>query len=267
MLKRISKTFLGFACILSLGVVSCRTLQPSTNGLIEIQQNTVANLPKTEISLPYLTPFEFILPTLPLLESKCPSKSITLDFTYRDKNHVKSQDPMLFADNDMEIINLQLLKENNYAFPLPGSKVISPYAGRRKNHSGIDLKTCANDTIVAAFDGVVRMSQSYAAYGNVIVIRHYNGLETVYSHNSKNIIKPGEVILAGHPIALTGRTGRATTEHLHFETRINGQHFNPELIFDFDTHELQEKSLLCIKEGNTIKIKTLDPLPFNLVAR
>lgn len=81
------------------------------------------------------------------------------------------------------------MTDEDYAFPLPGAKVISPYAGRRRHHSGVDLKTCANDTIVAAFDGIVRMAKPYAAYGNVVVIRHYNGLETVYSHNSKIWLK------------------------------------------------------------------------------
>jgi len=90
----------------------------------------------------------------------------------------------------------------------------------------------------SAFDGIVRLAKPYYAYGNVIVVRHYNGLETVYSHNSKNLVKPGDYVKAGQPIALTGRTGRATTEHLHFEVRVNGQHFNPNLVFD-----LQERKL------------------------
>ena len=76
------------------------------------------------------------------------------------------------------------------------------------------------------------MSKPYYAYGNLVVIRHANGLETIYSHNCKNLVRSGDVVKAGQPIGLTGRTGRATTEHVHFETRINGQHFNPNLIFD-----------------------------------
>lgn len=134
--------------------------------------------------------------------------------------------------------------ERRLCFPLPGAKVISPYAGRRKHHSGVDLKTCANDTIISAFDGIVRLAKPYYAYGNVIVVRHYNGLETVYSHNSKNLVKPGDYVKAGQPIALTGRTGRATTEHLHFEVRVNGQHFNPNLVFDLQERKLNNQCLV-----------------------
>ena len=100
------------------------------------------------------------------------------------------------------------------------------------------------------------MAKPYAAYGNVIVIRHYNGLETAYSHNSKNLVKPGDRVKAGQPIALTGRTGRATTAHLHFETRLNGEHFNPNMVFNFTTRKLHRYCLLCTRKGNSIAIKT-----------
>ncbi|MDL2256132.1 M23 family metallopeptidase [Parabacteroides sp. OttesenSCG-928-G06] len=222
----------------------------------------------TDIEIPFVSTFDLHIPEPEWKQVDfSPRKPITLDFTYHDKNHVRSQDCLLFTRSNTEIIDLAFLSDKDYAFPLPGAKVISPYAGKRTNHAGIDLKTCANDTIVAAFEGVVRMSKPYAAYGNVVVIRHYNGLETVYSHNSKNLVKPGDVVKAGHPIALTGRTGRATTEHLHFETRINGQHFNPTLVFDFATQTLQPKSLYCVKKGATISVKTVDSFPNYLVSR
>ena len=113
-------------------------------------------------------------------------------------------------------------------YPLPGAKVISPY-GRRggRGHSGVDLKTKPDDEIRAAFDGEVVFSAKYAGYGNLVRILHGNGLETYYSHNSKNLVKVGDRVKAGDVIALTGRTGRATTEHLHFETRINGRAYDP----------------------------------------
>lgn len=105
------------------------------------------------------------------------------------------------------------------------------------------------------------MAKPYAAYGNVVVIRHYNGLETVYSHNSKNFVKPGDVVKAGDPVGLTGRTGRATTEHLHFEVRINGQHFNPNLVFNMHQHRLHHKYLICTKKGNSISVNAVNVLP------
>ena len=140
-------------------------------------------------------------------------------------------------------------------------KNITPYAGRRKHHSGVDLKTCANDTIISAFDGIVRLAKPYYAYGNVIVVRHYNGLETVYSHNSKNLVKPGDYVKAGQPIALTGRTGRATTEHLHFEVRVNGQHFNPNLVFDLQERKLNNQCLVFTQKGGKIAVKPVELMP------
>ena len=124
-------------------------------------------------------------------------------------------------------------KELAAFYPLPGAKVISPY-GRRggRTHSGVDIKTTPDDNILVALDGEVVMSQRYAAYGNLIKIRHEKGLETWYSHNSKNLVEVGEKVKAGQVIALTGRTGRATTAHLHFECRLNGRAFNPSVFFD-----------------------------------
>ena len=188
-----------------------------------------AAFPTTEVTIPMVEFPKY--PEAAKLDSLAsPRKVISTNFTSREINHIGVGDVARFKDSDTEIIDLSLIQEGDFAFPLPGAKVISPYGGRRRHHSGYDIKTCPNDTIVAAFDGVVRFSKPYSAYGNVIVIRHYNGLETVYSHNSKNFVKPGDVVKAGTPIGLTGRTGRATTAHLHFEVRFNGVHFNPNFV-------------------------------------
>lgn len=144
-------------------------------------------------------------------------------------NHIRVNTPGLFNERKSFSIHLDSIKENEYCFPLPGGKVISAY-GARRGHSGTDIKTKANDTIRCAFDGIVRMAKTYAAYGNVVVVRHDNGLESIYSHNSRNLVKSGDIVKAGDAVGLTGRTGRATTEHLHLEFRIDGQHFNPNLI-------------------------------------
>jgi murein DD-endopeptidase MepM/ murein hydrolase activator NlpD len=129
-----------------------------------------------------------------------------------------------------------------WCYPLPGAKVISPFGARGgRRHTGTDLKTKPNDNILAAFDGDVVFSGPYAAYGNLIRIKHNNGLETYYSHNSKNLVKVGDKVKAGQVIALTGRTGRATTEHLHFETRVNGQAVNSNKYFDHQNHTIRLK--------------------------
>ena len=179
-------------------------------------------------------------------------------FSAREMADVRVATPGLFAKSNHIYLHLDSLKDHEYAFPLPGGKVISAY-GTRGGHSGTDIKTCAKDTIRAAFDGVVRMSKPYYAYGNIVVIRHANGLETLYSHNFKNLVK------AGQAIGLTGRTGRATTEHVHFETRINGQHFNPNLIFDLKERTLRKECIKCTKNGSKIVVKT--QIPDNRIAQ
>ena len=127
-------------------------------------------------------------------------------------------------------------------FPLPGAKVISPYGKRGgRTHSCVDLKTKPNDQIYAAFEGEVIFSDVYHGYGNYIRIKHPNGLETCYSHNSKNLVKKGDHVRAGQVIALVGQTGRATTPHLHFEVRINGQTRNPAYYFDLNKGTLKNK--------------------------
>ncbi len=129
-----------------------------------------------------------------------------------------------------------------WCFPLAGAKVISPYGGRGgKQHTGVDLKTKDKDEIRAAFDGVVVWSKPYYGYGNLIRIKHDNGLETYYSHNSKNLVKEGDHVKAGQVIGLTGKTGRATTPHLHFEIRVNGKPCNPGKYFDLTKQTLRKK--------------------------
>lgn len=121
----------------------------------------------------------------------------------------------------------------SWHFPLPGAKVISPYGKRGgRTHSGVDLKTKPGDNIYAAFEGEVIFSDVYHGYGNYIRIIHPNGLETCYSHNSKNLVKKGDYVKAGQVIGLVGQTGRATTPHLHFEVRVKGQTRNPANYFD-----------------------------------
>ena len=152
-------------------------------------------------------------------------------------------------------INLANLSPDEWSYPLPGSHVISPYGGKR-GHSGVDIKTKPNDNILAAFDGVVTLSGVHYGYGNCIILRHENGLETLYSHNSKNLVKVGDKVKAGQIIALTGRTGRATTEHCHFETRINGKIFDPDLIFDCRNNVIKTDLVTFTKQsGGGITIR------------
>lgn len=148
-------------------------------------------------------------------------------------------------------LNLEKIEEKAWAYPLPDARVISPYGGARR-HSGVDLKTKPNDEIYAAFDGVVVASGPYYGYGNCIRIKHAYGLETLYSHQSKNMVKKGDKVKAGQVIGLTGRTGRATTEHLHFEVSFGGKRLDPAIIFDHSNHKLKAATLHLTK-GKGVK--------------
>jgi len=147
-------------------------------------------------------------------------------------------------------VDLSKISDHEWCYPLPGAKVISPYGRRgKRNHSGVDLKTHANDSIHAAFEGFVIMSKPFAGYGNCIIVAHQSGLQTLYSHNAKNLVQEGDYVRVGQVIALTGRTGRASTEHLHFEVRVAGRNYNPNIVFDHNTKKLKHHKLIFTKNG------------------
>ncbi len=125
----------------------------------------------------------------------------------------------------------------SFVYPLDSmTRVTSKYGPRRRRmHRGIDLKVYKGDTIRAAFDGKVRIrSYERRGYGYYLVLRHPNGLETIYGHLSKQLVKVNDIVRAGDPIGLGGNTGRSTGSHLHFETRFLGQAINPAEIIDFE---------------------------------
>lgn len=158
-----------------------------------------------------------------------------------------------FKGNNVYRINLDLI--TSWHYPLDNAKVISGYGGRRRGHSGVDIKNGPGTKVYAAFDGKVVQSGVFSGYGNCITIRHTFGLETRYSHNSKNLVKVGDMVKAGQVIAIVGRTGRATTEHVHFETRIAGRAFNPNFVFDTDKNKLHTGTLQFKKNGGVVRIK------------
>ena len=137
-------------------------------------------------------------------------------------------------------IGLPIFNDYSTGFVMPvEGTFLSPFGYRgRRVHAGIDIKLEAGDPVGAAFDGVVRMAKYYSGYGNCVVIRHYNGLETLYGHLSKIKVKVNQQVNAGDIIGLGGRTGRASCNHLHFETRFQGKAFNPKQLIDFETYSL-----------------------------
>lgn len=133
----------------------------------------------------------------------------------------------------------------HYHYPYKG-RISSHYGVRHKrSHTGVDLPLSVGDSIYAVFDGCVRFSQfNNSGYGNLVIIRHDNGLETYMAHLSERFVEAGEWVTAGQVIGLGGCTGRSTGPHLHFETRYYGQSFDPERIIDFSTGKLRRETFL-----------------------
>ncbi len=138
---------------------------------------------------------------------------------------------------------------NGFVMPVCG-KVLSEFGPRNGSmHTGIDLKLEMNDPVYCAFDGTVRMAKEYGGYGKMVVIRHDNGLETVYGHLNNIAVKTNQSIKAGDRVGGGGKTGRATGVHLHFETRFQGEPFNPRLAVNFETCKLQSQALVLNEDS------------------
>ncbi len=138
---------------------------------------------------------------------------------------------------DVELPEEYKIDLRHFCMPTPSTRITSDYGYRasfRRQHKGLDIKVYIGDTIRSAFGGKVRIvDYERRGYGNYVVIRHPNGLETIYGHLSKHLVRENQIVEAGEPIGLGGNTGRSTGSHLHFETRFLGQAINPAEIFDF----------------------------------
>ena len=131
-----------------------------------------------------------------------------------------------------------------FSMPLKKNMTVTSKVGYRvrfkRMHKGVDISLHVGDTIYACFDGKVRMTAYQpSGYGNVVVLRHYNGLETIYGHMSKILVKENQYVRNGQPIGLGGNTGRSTGPHLHLETRFCGDLIDPQKIFDFTMRDVK----------------------------
>lgn len=128
------------------------------------------------------------------------------------------------------------LSPDSFGFCMPVATLVTSEYGHRhgRAHQGIDLDLETGDTVVSAFDGIVRMSKYYYGYGNMVVVRHNNGLETLYGHLSKNLVNVGDVVKAGQVLGLGGNTGHSFGSHLHFEMRFMGTPINPAKFISFE---------------------------------
>lgn len=149
--------------------------------------------------------------------------------------------------------------DNPFVSPIKG-QILSKFGPRhRRMHTGTDIRLNSGDTVRCAFDGRVRLAKRFSGYGNLVLVRHNNGLETIYAHLKAIKVKVNDTIKAGDLIGLGGRTGRATCNHLHFETRLFGEPFDSNKYIDFETF-----TLLSDKVYYRNKQFEIDPDRFNI---
>lgn len=188
--------------------------EQATNALFQALADSVTNQRSDE------EPFE-LFPALDL-------------YTDWDDLHV---DPLI-GKKGITIPDEADIDVSHFYAPIQG-RINSPYGWRRRRmHKGTDIKLYTGDTVRAAFNGRVRIRKfDRRGYGYYLVLRHPNGLETVYGHLSRFLVNADDLVRAGDPIALGGSTGRSTGPHLHFETRYMGIAIDPGKIIDFNTFE------------------------------
>jgi len=149
-----------------------------------------------------------------------------------------------------DTIWLCLVDSTHETFKMPTPGIVTSNFGYRhgRHHYGIDLDLESGDTVKAAFSGKVRYAQyNGGGFGNLVIIRHYNGLETFYAHLKQCNVVPNQIVNAGDPIGVGGNTGHSYGSHLHFEVRFLDQPINPEKIIDFKNHSLIKENLLVNK--------------------
>lgn len=197
-----------------------------------------------------------LLPGIPSLMPLCNSLSVTIDTKKKIepildfiRNIEFSETPEeydIWSDTKVNPyqVNLVDMKDTLLldlrGFTPPVQKYVTSDFGFRKwrFHYGIDLKVHKGDSVKNAFDGVVRITRRARDYGNYVVVRHFNGLETLYAHLAVITVRQGDTLLSGYPVGLGGSTGRSTGYHLHFETRYLGNPINPNDLINFTSHQI-----------------------------
>ncbi len=213
-----------FFCLMMLGTLS---VQAQKTG----NQNTSENKNDTNI--------ESEIDSLEFAHEEIYSPADELYKNLWSSTNIKYPGINFIERNDTLIIALVGVEDKPYVHPHPG-KVISKFGPRSgRMHTGTDIKLQSGDPVLCAFDGKVRLAKRFSGYGNLVLVRHNNGLETIYAHLKSISVKVGDQVNAGDLIGLGGRTGRATTDHLHFETRIFGEPFDSEKYIDFENQILK----------------------------
>ena len=202
-------------------------------------------------------PFQRQLANYPSISENYEIPAFSLYQQYWDTANLRSRQLEIPFSNDR--LMLMLVQDANSPFVMPCQfdRVRATY-GETKNgsfHPGIDLRTEPQTLVKSCFDGVVRMARNYGDYGLTVVVRHYNGLETVYAHLDKVSVQPNQIVKAGQVIGQTGTSGNTKECILHFETRFMNEYFDPELVIDFDEEDvLQNNMALMSRDFNILPL-------------
>lgn len=182
-------------------------------------------------------------------DTPIPSNSIYGNW---DTQEISPYDEQL-TENDTTVYLTLTDEQNlcNFVMPLDTTIVTSHFGYREgKNHNGIDLDLQVWDPVRSTFDGMVRIALKHPGYGRVVVIRHYNGLETLYAHLHRIKVQPGDIVEAGQLIGLGGSSGKSTGSHLHYEIRFKGKPLNPKHLISFKNNQLISHAVELKKHKN-----------------
>ncbi|CAN5870369.1 hypothetical protein BH11BAC7_BH11BAC7_13960 [soil metagenome] len=172
-----------------------------------------------------------------------------------DTKHIFPYRDSLYKCETLTNIDFSPATSGDFTFPIIGT-ITSPYGWRDSAfHRGVDIDLNRGDTVRCAFSGMVRFAGKEGGYGNVVIVRHYNGLETVYAHLWKIKVKPGDIVNSGQLLGLGGSTGHSTGPHLHFETRFRGIAIDPAYFISYTSHTLiaDHVCLIRTKQGYGVR--------------
>lgn len=168
-----------------------------------------------------------------------PGVESEMDILYASFDTSAIHYPKSFNPDSNVVLPLVNGKRGKFVCPLTDFHISSRFGPRRRRfHYGIDLAMPTGTPVYSAFDGTIRVAKRNKSYGNLVVIRHDNNIETYYAHLSRIDVRPGQHVKAGDQIGLVGNTGRSFGSHLHFETRYLGSAMNPEALVDFEAKKL-----------------------------
>ncbi len=183
------------------------------------------------------------------LATVLPSSAQRTRFSATEQASISVPTPGLFSQSNAFNIDFRILRDNEYSFPLPVGKATV-------KDGALEITTTKGDAVKAMFSGTVRLSKRTQQYGNTIVIRHDNGLETVYAYNAQNLVSVGQRVKAGQTIAIVGGDDGRT--FCLFSIMVNGGRINPETILEPKSHRLRKQVLQCRKNGSRVSVSVLN---------